>query len=94
MEKKFKFQKDVQYFLGVMKWSLVALQMQEDNREDMLEILTKPDKIDEVAQEYGMDHITLLQELVRLSKEAEDVLGFYEDLAKISKKEEDKEIQE
>lgn len=94
MEKKFKFQKDVQYFLGVMKWSLVALQMQEDNREDMLEILTKPDKIDEVAQEYGMDHITLLQELVRLGKEAEDVLGFYEDLAKISKKEEDKEIQE
>lgn len=94
MEKKFKFQKDVQYFLGVMKWSLVALQMQEDNREDMLEILTKPDKINEVAQEYGMDHITLLQELVRLGKEAEDILGFYEDLAKISKKEEDKEIQE
>lgn len=94
MEKKFKFQKDVQYFLGVMKWSLVALQMQEDNREDMLEILTKPDKIDEVAQEYGMDHITLLQELVRLGKEAEDVLGFYEDLIKISKKEDDKETQE
>lgn len=68
--------------------------MQEDNREDMLEILTKPDKIDEVAQEYGMDHITLLQELVRLGKEAEDVLGFYEDLIKISKKEDDKETQE
>lgn len=94
MEKKFKFQKDVQYFLGVMKWSLVALQMQEDNRENMLEILTKPDKIDEVAQEYGMDYITLLQELVRLGKEAEDVLDFYEDLAKISKKEEDEETQE
>lgn len=83
----YKFDGNVQYFLGIMKWSLVTHQMQKDGREDLFDVMTKPDKIEEVANEYGMNNIALLQEMVRFGKEAEDILDFYDTLENISKKE-------
>lgn len=85
--KEYKFNGNVQYFVGIMKWSLVVHQMQEDGRTDLYDVMTKPDKIEEVAKEYGINTITLLKELVRFGKEAKDVLNFYDNLTLTSKKE-------
>lgn len=87
MEDGYKFNGNVQYFLGIMKWSLVVHQMQKDKRKDLYETMSNPDKLETVAKEYGMTNIVLLEELVRFGKEAEDILDFYRALDNISKKE-------
>lgn len=77
------------HFLGIMKWSLVVRQMDEDNREDRFEAMTNPDKIEEVDEEYGINSYTLMKELIRFADEAKQSIEY--NLHEISKEEDDED---
>ena len=66
---EYKFDGSAYEFLGIMKWSLVARQMQKDHRKDCSDVLKDSAKVGEVADEYGMDGYVLIKELIRLTDE-------------------------
>lgn len=74
---EYKFDGSAYEFLGIMKWSLVARQMQKDHRKDCSDVLKDSVKVGEVADEYGMDEYVLIKELIRLTDELKNT-EFYE----------------
>ncbi len=74
---EYKFDGDAYEFLGIMKWSLVARQMQKEKRKGRFDILTDSVKVEEVAEEYGMDEFVLIKELIRLTDKLKNT-EFYE----------------
>lgn len=74
---EYKFDGSAYEFLGIMKWSLVARQMQKDHRKDCSDVLKDSAKVGEVADEYGMDEYVLIKELIRLTDELKNT-EFYE----------------
>lgn len=87
--KEYKCPYSLYHFLGIMKWSLVTKQMDEDNREDRFEVMTNPNKIEEVAEEYGINSYTLMKELIRFADEAKQSIEY--NLHEISKEEDDED---
>lgn len=96
---EYKFDGNAYEFLGIMKWSLVARQMQKENRKDRFDVLTNPDKVEEAAEEYGMDDYALIKELIRMTDELKNT-EFYErkslveDLLQFVEAREEKEMNE
>lgn len=76
MKKEYKCPYSLYHFLGIMKWSLVVRQMQEDNRKDIYDAMVNPDKIEEVAGEYGINQYSLIKELIRFADEAKNTLEY------------------
>lgn len=66
---EYKFDGNAYDFLWLMKWSLVARQMLKENRKGHFSILTDSEKVQEAAEEYGMDDFVLINELIRLTDE-------------------------
>lgn len=73
---EYRFDGSACEFLEAMKYILIARQMYKDNRKDLLDVLTNPDKVEEVSDEYGMDDYVLIKELIRMTDELKDT-GFY-----------------
>lgn len=74
---EYKFDGSACEFLGIMRWSLVARQMQKEHRKDCSDVLKDSAKEGEVADEYGMDEYVLIKELIRLTDELKNT-EFYE----------------
>lgn len=94
---EYKFDGSAYEFLGIIRWSLVAREMQKDHRKDCFDVLRDSDKVGEVADEYGMDGYVLIKELIRLTDELKNT-RFYErnslaeDLMEFAQELEEKEM--
>lgn len=74
---EYKFDGSAYEFLGIMRWSLAAREMQKEHRKDRFGVLRDSTKLEEVADEYGMDDYVLIKELIRLTDELKNT-EFYE----------------
>ena len=69
---EYKFDGSAIEFLAIMKTCMVARQMQKEKRKDLYKVLSEFHKVEEVAEEYGMDDYVLIKELIRLTDELEN----------------------
>lgn len=74
---EYKFDGSAYEFLGIMRWSLSAREMQKEHRKDRFDVLKDSTKLEEIADEYGMDDYALIKELIRLTDELKNT-EFYE----------------
>ena len=74
---EYKFDGSAYEFLGIMRWSLIAREMQKEHRKDRFDVLKDSTRLEEIADEYGMDDYDLIKELIRLTDELKNT-EFYE----------------
>ena len=77
VDAEYKFDGSAYEFLGIMRWSLIAREMQKEHRKDRFDVLKDSTKLEEIADEYGMDDYALIKELIRLTDELKNT-EFYE----------------
>lgn len=82
---QYKYEGDAFAFLGMLKWTLVSRKAYDEKKEDWQTIITNPQKVMELAEEYGMDDYSLINELDRLTKELKNSLPYQLEVMEITK---------
>ena len=70
IEPHWKFDGSIWEFLGTVQWAFVFRELGRSGRRHVLEIVSKPDQVEEAAQEYGITYRALANEMQRISKDA------------------------